>query len=455
MNIIHIMTDHQRADSLGMVQCGIEVTPNLNRLMEESYQFSTCYNASPLCVPARTALATGVAPLDSGVVYNDWAGDTASEQKTIHKYLKEANYDVAHIGVHHIRVLPPLVEDVKFDYWIGNSEYEQWAQVNGIDMTPDERNKTKCLILEKEGEIVERKYSNSRKSLFPYNENCFMDNWFVDRAIDYIDSEKENPFAMFLNLWAPHPPLIVPEPYFSMFPPADITLPANVGIPASNEPPKRREAVPAILAENRSEEDWREAWSAHLGLVHMADKAIGRVIQSLKDRGLWDSTAILFTSDHGDHLGQHKMYQKMELYEQAVRVPFILKIPGYPSGKSDIPVSHLDVVPTILDLISTSTTGQPLEGRSLLGTITGTEPIDHSPIFLQFSGISWYGQIRRAVVYKGYKYIYTPNDIEELFHLEEDPLEQNNLIYNKEYKLQLEYMRGVYRKKRTLMGGEN
>lgn len=126
MNILHIMTDHQRADSLGMIQCGKEVTPNLNRLLEESSHFSHCYNALPLCVPARTALATGIAPLNIGVVYNDWVGETATQQKTIHKYLDERGYDVAHVGAHHVRVLPPLEEDVTFDFWVGNSDYDGW-----------------------------------------------------------------------------------------------------------------------------------------------------------------------------------------------------------------------------------------------------------------------------------------------------------------------------------------
>lgn len=448
------MTDHQRFDSLNMVQCGKEVTPNLNKLLEESYQFSHCYNTTPLCVPARTSIATGIAPLDSGVVYNDWNGETASNQKTIHKYLKENNFDVAHVGVHHVQVLPPLEQDVEFDYWVGNSEYNEWADLNGIDLSTDKRDKTKCLVKGEGGKYALKEYSNTRRSLFTYNENCFKDNWFADKAIDYISSEHKNPFALFINFWAPHPPLIVPEPYYSMFPPEELIIPENVGVAALYEPGNRRDGVPGILAENISEQDWRKVWSAHLGLVHMVDKAIGRVLNSLKENGLWDNTSILFTSDHGDHLGQHKMYQKMELYEQAVRVPFILKVPGYSSGKCDTPISHLDIVPTLLDLTSIKSQGKPLEGQSLLNTISGRDPIKERPIFIQFSGIEYYGDIRRGIIYQGYKYIYDPKDVEELYNLNEDPLELKNLALNPNYYTQLKFMRKVYKTKRETMGGE-
>ncbi len=432
MNILHIMTDHQRNDSLGMIQCGKEVTPNLNRLMRDSFHFSSCYNTSPLCVPARTALATGIPPIENGVTYNDWAGESATAQKTIHKYLEQAGYEMAHIGVHHIRVLPPLEEDVDFRCWQSNGEYETWAEERGIDLTPDRRN-TDAFLMTENGKDVERRYSNPRRSLFPYDESVFLDNWFADRAVDYIREDRDRPFALFLNLWAPHPPMRLPEPYYSLFPPEQIKLPDNVGIPAVGEPPKRRNGVPARLAENVGEQQWREAWSAHLGLVHLADRAIGRVIDALKEKGLWNSTAVIFTSDHGDHLGQHRMFQKMELYEQAVRVPLLLRIPEENTGLSREAVSHLDIMPTILDLISEPPERQ-LEGQSLLPVIRGEKTAGDRALFLQFSGISWYGNMRRGVVKGGYKYIYTPDDREELYDLSADPMELTNCAGKSEYK---------------------
>ncbi len=111
-NLLFLMTDHQRFDSLGMVQAGVEVTPCLNRLAAGGTSFQRTWNTAPLCVAARTALATGLYPTRNGVVYNDWKGERAGDHRPLHQYLAEAGYTVAHVGVDHIRVKPGLRERV-------------------------------------------------------------------------------------------------------------------------------------------------------------------------------------------------------------------------------------------------------------------------------------------------------------------------------------------------------
>jgi len=102
-----MMTDHQRYDSFGMVQGGVQVAPNLNRLGSQSCFFERTYNTAPLCAPARTALFTGKCPFHTGVVNNDFEGVTAQDHKPFQQYLAEAGYDVAHVGIDHVKVKPP------------------------------------------------------------------------------------------------------------------------------------------------------------------------------------------------------------------------------------------------------------------------------------------------------------------------------------------------------------
>lgn len=434
LNLLFIMTDHQRADSIGMVQAGVEVTPNLNRLAAEGTVFTRAYTTSPLCVPARTALATGKYPTKNGVVFNDWRGIRAGDHKPIHQFLAESGYDVAHIGVHHIRVKPTIQRRVPFVKWLDNSDYNRYLVEKGIDVTPPEGTDAfkREVIENQNGKPVRVKYSNTRCALWGHPAEHFKDIYFCREAIEFLKGRRENPFALFLYLWAPHPPLIVPEPYASTFDPEKLDLPPNVGLISDGEPSNRRRGIAAQLAEGISEWEWRRVWAAHLGLVRLADAGIGEVLKALEETGQKGGTVILFTVDHGDHLGQHRMYQKMEMYEPAVRVPLILRAPGCPHRSFDRPVSHLDVMPTLLDLLDIEAPDD-LDGDSLSeSVISGTPPPD-KPVFCQYSGNPTIGDIRRAVITRRYKYIYDPDDIPELYDLVDDPLEMHNLAGDIKY----------------------
>lgn len=434
-NLLFIMTDHQRADSIGMVQCGSEVTPNLNRLAAGATQFTRAYNTCPLCVPARTALATGKYPTATGVVVNDWRGTSAGDHATIHECLAKAGYRVGHIGVHHIRVAPALEERVPFANWIGQRDYREHMARLGLSTEPAEgREAFRQEVSElQEGGIVRQRYSNTRTATWPHPAGHFLDNYYCDRAIDFLrDAPEDAPFALFLYLWAPHPPLVVPEPYASRFPPAELDLPGNVGIPAEGEPPNRRDGMPAQLAAGLAMDQWRKVWAAHLGLVNLADAGIARVLEALRKRGDSDHTVTVFTADHGDHLGQHGMYQKMEMYEQAVHVPLLIRVPGSIPGVCDVPVSHLDLMPTVLDLLGI---GIPrgLDGIVLTPTLREGTPPPERPLFCQYSGNPKVGHCRRAVITRKYKYIHDPATTPELYDLEKDPLETRNLASLPEY----------------------
>ena len=437
-NLLFIMTDHQRADSLGMFQAGVEVTPNLNRLASQGTVFSRAYNTCPLCVPARTALATGKYPTSNGVVFNDWQGLRAGDHKPIHQYLAEAGYEVGHIGVHHVRVTPTLEERAPFARWIDNGDYAryfgQYLAENGMAQEPAGwREAFRRDVLEyQEGGFVPQRYSNTRTAVWPYPEEGFKDSYFCRQGVDFLRRRRDEPFALFVYLWAPHPPLRVPEPYASLFPPAEIELPANVGVPARGEPPDRRQGISAQLAEGISMAEWRKAWAAHLGLVRLADAGLGRILGALEGVGGTDSadrerpTVVVFTVDHGDHLGQHCMYQKMEMYEQAIRVPLIVRVSGCKHRTFDVPVSHLDVMPTLFDLIGLQKPDD-LDGISLVDALTSGALPPERPVFCQYSGNPTVGDIRRTVITLRHKYTYTPGDAPELYDLENDPSEMHNL----------------------------
>ncbi|MBD2844391.1 sulfatase-like hydrolase/transferase [Paenibacillus sp. IB182496] len=430
-NIVFITTDQQRADTLQMKQCGIEVTPNLNELAKESCVFSRAYTSTPLCVPARTALATGKYPTRTGVVLNGREDNPGEDHKPIHQMLSEAGYSVGHFGMNHIRVQPELNERVSFERYIDQRDYTDYVACGGAAVREHPRGKTKVEEL-CGGVYKERQYSSAHAHVWEHPLTLFRDVYYTDEAVRFVDesaARADQPFALFVNLWAPHPPLAVPEPYHSLFDPDALELPANVGAVAAGEPANRRRGAAARLAEGISPPQWRQTWAAHLGLTRLADDCIGRLLAALKRAGIYDDTMLLFMSDHGELLGQHNMYQKMEMYEPAVKVPMLIKAPSCPPRTVDELVSHLDIVPTILDWL-----GRPemlpeeeADGISLLPVLRGEAPLPERSMFSQYSGNQRIGDIRRAVITKQFKYIFDPRDEEELYDLSQDPLEMTNV----------------------------
>ncbi len=426
-NLLFMMTDHQRYDSFGMVQCGAEVAPNLNRLASRSCFFQRTYNTAPLCAPARTSLFTGKYPTRTGVVYNDFKGATAQDHKPFQQYLAEEGYDVAHVGIDHVKVRPPYRERVPFVLWVSEAEHRRYLEerVEG-DPYPDPHLFSKQIVEVQRGEPVRRGFSSTTTAVWPHPAEHFLDSYWCRQGADFLRRPHERPFALFLFLWAPHPPLRVPEPYASMFDPQDLDLPQNVGRTPDGEPANRRKGVAGQLGEGVGMDEWRKVWAAHLGLVNLADAGIGAVLGALHSSGLSQETIVVFAVDHGDFLGQHRMYQKFEMYEPAVRTPLLVRLPGAERHAFDTPVSHLDIMPTLMALMDVDAPGD-LDGVSLADSIKeGTAPPSR-PVFCEFCGSGARDLDRRAVITQRWKYVYDPNDVAELYDLHADPLEMTNL----------------------------
>jgi arylsulfatase A-like enzyme len=441
-NVIVVITDHQRADSLGMVQCGREVMPRLNRFAKSGTVFSRAYTTAPLCLPARTAMATGTYPT-AGLPINDFSGCAARHQILATSFLEKAGYEVAYIGKNDIRTLPAPPDQHDTCEWSDKRSYAEWLREQGLPEHPgweDDEEGFHGYFYKQVEEVlpdgpVTSRYSHPATGKWKGKLENFRDFYFYREMRHWLEQRAgdDAPFAAFFSIPSPHPPLEVPDPYYAMYDPDQVELPPNIGHPSEGEPANRSRAVARQLADAATESDHRKAWAAHLGLLSLADDIFGKLLDDLDELKLADDTVIIFTSDHGHHLGQHRMFGINELYEQTVHVPLIARFPNGHAGKVDELVSHLSIAPTLLDVAGLQSPPGMI-GPSLVPTIGEGKPPAEAPQFFQFSGQIGYGYYRRGVVTRRYKYIYDPEDESELYDLENDPLEMRNLARDPAFK---------------------
>jgi arylsulfatase A-like enzyme len=173
-------------------------------------------------------------------------------------------------------------------------------------------------------------------------------------------------------------------------------------------------------------DDWRKTWAAYFGLITMVDACIGQVIEALEQRGVWDDALIIFTQDHGEAIGSHRMFQKMTMYEESAHVPLLVKPPGGGRGRRAQCVGHVDLAPTICDFAG----ARPLScawGESLRGPIECADAAWRDVTYLEFNGDHGRGYPSRAVTDGRYKYIFHFCDRDELYDLQADPQETRSL----------------------------
>lgn len=423
-NLVFFMTDQQRYDTLFAAVDGEPVTPTWNRLASEGVYFPHTYSTCPLCVPARTSLAAGLNPLRSKMVLNDLPGRLARPHKSLHRMLYDAGYEVGHIGVNHISLMPPLKESLQFAVWEDDESWAAYAQEHGVSVALDPTQRTEVDELW-DGEYKRRPYSNAIIRSFEHDLSLFKDVWFADRAVQYIMDRHTRPFALFVCLWAPHPPLVVPPVYSALFPSEKIELPPFHGEFGENEPKSRPFGAARQLGQQCIGHHWKDVWAAHYALCRLADDQLKKILDALQATDVLDNTLIVCTADHGEQLGEHLMYQKMEMYESAIRVPAVMKLGSLPHSIQSSPISHLNFVPTILDLLDIHTEG-PFEAKSLAESVRTGQCPAQEPVFAAYSGNHALGDIRRMVVSDGMKYVWDGTE-GELYDLTTDPFEQVNL----------------------------
>jgi len=417
--VVFIMTDTTRKDMLGCYGDKRMITPNLDNLAAEGIRFERAYTCQPVCGPARSALFTGLFPHSNGSVTN--CVSMYDNVKTIGQRLTDNGINCGYIGKWHLDGSDYFGNGICPPGWDKKYWYDMRTYIE--ELSDDERLKSRK---------AESAYEPWMTAEFTYGHRC------SNRALDFLEENKNNSFFLAVSYDEPHHPYLCPAPYNTMYDGFQMEKFPNLADDLKDKPLLQKLWAGDNL--HKSPEELgkpNKSLSLYLGCNTFVDAEIGRVIDRVNQ--IAPDAMIIFTSDHGDMLGSHKIGNKgPAAYEEIANIPLIIK--GGEKGKiNNDMASHIDIAPTVLDYM-----GLPLpkvlEGKSMLPQINNASVKLNESVFLEFTRYEvdhdWVGgmQMMRAAVNKRYKIVINLTDTDEFYDLEEDPYENINQINNEKYK---------------------
>lgn len=413
-------------------------TPNMERIAESGATFDAAYCNSPLCVPSRLSFMTG--RYVSNCEGWDNAKPLPSDVPTWPYALRSAGYDSALSGKMHLvgpDRLHGFQSQLAYDPHGGGSTEDEEARRLGLSTG----GRHPIYLWEDGIPMADEPWPSVKEARAGSGPMIEADDAIEAEALSYLrdPARRERPWALCVGFVAPHFPFIVPEPYFSMYYPERADLPSNPPGHLENLPAAARRLRQSFNFDGYTEDEIRRARAAYYGLITYLDDKIGRLLDALAELGMADNTVIVHTSDHGESLGEHGLWRKMNFYEQSARVPLQIAWPGViPGGQRfEGAVSLVDAMATILDMAGVeeeSVSAMNLDGVSLLPQMTGDAGAERDEAFAEHLA---HGTDRpRAMVRRGnWKLCYShgdPPDL-ELYNLESDPGEFDNLAADLEY----------------------
>lgn len=455
-NFIVIHADQLRYDCTGISgrRKGI-YTPYIDSIGYQGANFTAAYTNCPLCIPQRLSLLTGQTPEHHGLLSNTGIPYLPLDN-TLPSQMRKGGYQTALVG--------RTMHTYPFDYSYGFEYYLPGDPSSDKKETGDAffRDLNKSSSGESGGYYGCGPHNNSRAAA-PYHlpDELHQTKWTVNRARDFLQNrDKSRPYMLFVGFYAPHSPHNPPADYFNRYYQRNDL--DDLYISDWDVPPASGGNIMARYTK-LSDEDKRNLYAGYYGNITFLDTQIARLLSAAMDR----NTYVIFTSDHGEMLGDHYLMQKNRPYEGAVHIPFMIMGPGISDGKTiDCPMGWTDIMPTILDLAGLSIP-KSVDGKSLAPLLTGT---DSSPVrpfmhgecthdFLFDANTKPVSDKHNYIYEKGsqfltdgkMKYIwYTTSGKEQLFDVENDYAETTDLSLVPAYADELQLWR--IRMVRTLAG---
>lgn len=436
-NVLFLMADQHRTDTLGCYGNPHVNTSNLDAVAAGGTRLDECYTPSAICTPARASLLTGVKPYRHRLLANyernvGYMEELSDEFTPFSRRLREEGYNVGLEGKWHVgKDRGPGefgFDGAHYPGWhnpIAHPDYLEWLAEKGL---PKPR-----ITDEVRGTFPNGEPGNLLAGLIHQPPEATFEHFLTDRTIQRLEEYAADrhwegrPFFMATHYFGPHLPYLLPSEYLEMYEPALVELPPSVEETFEGKPPVQQRYSEHWTHDTLDEETRRWLVAAYWGYVTLIDEQVGRLIDALKRLDLWDSTAVAFTADHGEFTGAHRLHDKgPAMYDDIYRIPGLIRVPGGAEGQeSSAFVSLIDYTATILDLAALQPDPES-DGRSLLPLAQGGLPEDwRQDITAEFHG-HHFPYPQRMLRTRRHKLIVNPESVNELYQLEDDPHEMHN-----------------------------
>ena len=458
-NVLFIITDQQRRDSLGCYGNPVAQTPNLDRLSSEGVTFDNAFSANVICMPSRATLLTGRYPRTHGVITNGVA--LSEDEITLGHCLTQAGYTTAAVGKTHLT--PHGGDGHEFPPGSGRTyvgpEMRAWHAAGkdyplpyyGFQHLATHQNhpgdgthhRAELVAVDpKLPELWERENAlepptgapSSWKSAMP--EEHSSSQWVADKTMAFVDrfAEEGNPFFIQVGFPDPHFPYCPVAPWCHMYDPADVPPPNRTQeeVALKSDHYRRRlarfEQALGYHPTDMPEAYLREIIAHTYGMVSQIDHNVGRIVAHLEARGLAENTVVVFLTDHGEHLGDHHLIYKAIVYDELYHMPMIFWGPGRLAGgrRVDALTSYVDFMPTILDLAGVDAP-RGVQGRSFRAALADEEFAGREAVFLEDDEEDNRSFCRTLRTARYQMTVYLPTREGELYDVQEDPAQQRNL----------------------------
>ncbi|KAA1155065.1 DUF4976 domain-containing protein [Pseudoalteromonas sp. FUC4] len=440
-NVLILLFDDMRFDTFSY-RNGPVSTPNIDALANEGTRFDQAMTSTGLCSPSRAAMFTGrwghKTGLDDNVgLYHSRLSELSLSEGSVIKRATSVGYDVSYVGKWHLGAQGPALRGANF-MWGHDKDEER----NGRPFTPYGTQKNVARMDAGERDENGEKHDYYKTLPGTYADTVTAKEVNEGKLMLKNAAKSDKPFFGIVSFEQPHPPYRVPEPYASMYDYKDIKLPKNFGIERKNKPMAQDDIWwPWHDVSHMTETDWRKAHSFYYGAIAMIDHAVGELINTAKEEGLYDDLHIILVGDQGSMLGEHNLYDKGPYaYDELMRMPLIIRDPSLEPKIINRQVSMLDIAPTLRQWMTLPLDGDE-DGRSLLPLMKQGDSADTGKDDLALYAYEWYngGWFGiRAIRTPEMKFVWNPGDSrDELYDLKNDPYEITNQIDNPKYKKQL------------------
>ena len=480
-NVLFIICDQLRADYLGFAGHPVVQTPNIDRIAARSVVFDRAYVANPVCMPNRSTIMTGRMPSAHGVIFNDRSLSPIAN--TFVRQFRTAGYATALVGKSHLQhgssreavadfgmvagASSPFVEgwdtvEHPERYWAGEhvqpddfygfghiqlsighgagtgGHHYQWAREKGAT------HEQLVAGFDPHADVPGRSADWWQLHPAPFDDEVYSTTFVTEKTIEFIDESHAagKPWLAWTSFPDPHHPLSPPEPWFSRYSADDVELPATFTDPGDDWPmhltvlrsldPDQVEADQFVRPFGPTPAVARAAIAATYGMIEAIDHGVGKILDRLDALGVADDTVIVFTSDHGDMMGDHGLIMKGAMHFQGcLRVPMAISAPGRAAGRTSSMAGSIDLPHTLLDLCGVSEY-QGMQGHSLVPVLddldasvrTSVLVEDDFPPSMVGPGLPLK---TRTLVTPGYRYSRDVLGQEQLYDLSDDPDELRNL----------------------------